>query len=223
MVLDTRGADYHRVVASARFARGIEATGIRFAVDELQRVADRNVGEQLAPASTVGGDRESLAQRKPKVMAALAADIEVAFDFLMKRDLFAARALDPNVFCDRLRPLSRLQLLTRSAIVHPSLARSGGVGCRPRRFHRTLHRSYQFADVINEIRASRYLLRSVERSRCQRPPHRRNAPLVAACSGVEIPKPTPIGKSVTSRRLVTCSSMPDASAVRAPVTPVTET
>ena len=56
MLLDTRGADHHRVVAAARFARCLEATWIRLAVDELERVADRNVGEHLAPASTVGGD-----------------------------------------------------------------------------------------------------------------------------------------------------------------------
>src|ERR1039458_5742183 len=98
MLFDARRADHHRIVASARFARCCEAAGIWFAVDELQRIADRDIGEHLAPAPAVGGNREALGQRQSEMMTALAADIEVAFDFLAKRNLFAGRTLDPNVF-----------------------------------------------------------------------------------------------------------------------------
>ncbi len=57
---DFADAHHDRVVAAARVARLREPLRIGLGIDELERITDRQVGEQLAPRAAINCDREPL-------------------------------------------------------------------------------------------------------------------------------------------------------------------
>src|SRR6202008_1144278 len=89
MPLDFADSRDHRVVASRGAPRLLETLGVRFGIVEFQRVAGREIFEELAPTAAIDRYREALLDGEAMMVPALGADVEIALDLLAKRN-FAA-------------------------------------------------------------------------------------------------------------------------------------
>src|SRR6202166_1508046 len=99
--LNLADAGDYRVVAPA-FAAGLgEALRIGVGIDELERIAGRPLGKELAPRSAIDRNREPLLDRQRHMKGALRTYVEVALGLLAKGDLLARRTLGPDLVARR--------------------------------------------------------------------------------------------------------------------------
>ena len=85
------------ILVSALGLRRRDALGVRFAIDESERVARHDIGVGLAEGLRVREELDALERAELEVMAALLAHAVVALELFVELHLAAARALRPEM------------------------------------------------------------------------------------------------------------------------------
>jgi hypothetical protein len=92
-----------RITLAGGFLRRGQPVAITLAVAELQRIFGRNLGTDLFLADLIEKTSQPFAAADAHVMAALRADIEIAFELGTVQHRVAGRTLDPQTLWDRTR------------------------------------------------------------------------------------------------------------------------